>query len=306
MWRKIVRRFLFTLITLIGVSIIAFALPRLAGGDLARELLPGTATEEEVHAKQVELGLDKPYTVQYSIYMSSILKGDFGFSHQYRMNVGPLMWQRFLNSAKLMLLTFVFGNLIAIPLGLIAGTHKGSLLDSVVMFIALVGQACPQVWLCLLLILLFAVELGWFPVQGVGGIKFMVLPCLSGLLVQASGNTRMLRSGMIDTLDEDYVTATRARGVTWNKIYTKYALKNAILPIVTGLGSAIGAMAGGSVIVESIFGWPGIGQLLVSAVGVRDYQLVQSILLFQATIMVIGVLITDILYTVVDKRIEFN
>ncbi|MDR1001242.1 MAG: ABC transporter permease [Clostridiales bacterium] len=306
MWRKIVRRLLFTVITLIGVSIIAFALPRLAGGDLARELLPGTATEEEIQAKRVEMGLDKPYIEQYVIYMRGILRGDFGYSHQYRMDVGPLMWVRFINSAKLTILTFIFGNLIAIPLGLIAGTHKGSWIDSLVMFIALVGQACPQVWFCLLLILFFAVELGWFPVQGVGGLKYMALPCLSGLLNQASGNTRMLRSGMIDTLDEDYVTATRARGVTWNKIYTKYALKNVMLPIITGLGSSIGAMVGGSVIVESIFGWPGIGQLLVAAVGVRDYQLVQSILLFQAAIMVIGVLATDILYTVVDKRIEFN
>ena len=306
MGRKILRRFVFTIITLFGVSIIAFALPRLAGGDLARMLLPGTATEAEVEAKRIALGLDKSYVEQYLIYMKGVLHGDFGYSYQYRMDVGPLMWQRFVNSAKLMVPTFVLGYLFAVPLGLIAGTHKGTVLDTVVMFLALVGQACPQVWFCLLLILAFAVEMGWFPVQGMGGIKYMVLPCLSGVLQQASGNTRMLRSGMIDTLDEDYVTATRARGVTWNRIYTKYALKNAILPLVTGLGSAIGSMAGGSIIVESIFSWPGIGQLLVSAIGVRDYALIQSILLFQATIMVIGVLISDILYTVVDKRIEFN
>lgn len=306
MARKIGRRLFFTLITLLGVSIIAFALPRLAGGDLARMMLPGTATEAEVEAKRIAMGLDKPYVEQYLIYMKGVLHGDFGYSYQYRMDVGPLMWERFLNSAKLMVVTFICGNLIAIPLGLIAGTHKGTLVDTVVMFLALVGQACPQVWFCLLLILYLAVGLGWFPVQGMGGIRYMVLPCLSGLLLQASGNTRMLRSGMIDTLDEDYVTATRARGVTWNKIYTKYALKNAILPIVTGLGSAIGSMAGGSMIVESIFGWPGMGQLLVSAINVRDYNLIQSCLLFQAFIMVLGVLITDILYTVVDKRIEFN
>jgi ABC-type dipeptide/oligopeptide/nickel transport system permease component len=115
----------------------------------------------------------------------------------------------------------------------------------------------------------------------------------------------MLRSGMIDTLDEDYITATRARGVKWGKVYTKYALKNAILPLVTILGSSFGQMAAGAIIVESIFGWPGIGQLMVAAINVRDYQLIQSILLFQALVMVLAVLLTDILYTVVDKRIEF-
>ena len=306
MWRKILRRFLFTLITLFGVSIIAFILPRLAGGDLARELLPATATEAEIAAKRAAMGLDQPYIMQYLIYMGGVFHGDLGYSYQYSMAVAPLMFTRFLNTVRLTVWTFVIGTAIAIPMGLIAGTHKGQPIDTIVMFFALIGQAVPQVWFCLLLILVFSVKLRWFPTQGIGGLKYMVLPCLSGLLNHASSTTRMLRSGMIDTLDEDYITATRARGISWGKVYTKYALKNALLPLITILGSAIGTMAAGAMIVETIFNWPGIGQLMVSAISVRDYQLVQSILLFQATIMVLAVLLVDILYTVVDKRIEFN
>lgn len=306
MLRTILRRIIFTIITLIGVSIIAFALVRLAGGDPARQMLPSTATEEQVQLQHEKMGLDKPLVEQYLTYMKGVFKGDLGYSYNFNMKNAPLIWSRFKQTAILTGATILISLLFAMVLGLLAGTHKGSIIDTVAMFFALVGQAIPQVWLCLLLILVFGVKLHWLPVQGYGDIKHMILPAICGGVGFASGITRMLRSGMIDTLSEDYITATRARGISKFKVDTVYACKNALLPIVTMLGSNIGGMLAGSMIIEVIFGWPGLGQLVVVAIGVRDYQLVQSCLLVSAAIMVFCVLCVDILYTVIDKRIKFN
>ena len=306
MRNKILRRFLMTLIVLIGVSIIAFALVRLAPGDLARTLLPDTATDEQIEALREKMGMNESYLVQYFKYMAGVLKGDLGYSYRYKMDCNILILYRLKNTAILAAVAVVFALIIAIPLGMIGGIKKGSLADTGAVCFALLGQAMSPVWLCLLLILIFAVKLHWLPSQGMGDFKHIIMPAFCLGFSFASLVTRMLRSQMIEVLQEDYITATRARGISRFKVYTKYAFKNSILPVLTVTGNQLGKILAGSMVIESIFGWPGLGELTITAINSRDFQLVQSILLVCAVIMVLCNLLVDILYTLVDKRISFN
>jgi peptide/nickel transport system permease protein len=302
----ILKRIIYTIIVLVGVSIIAFILVRLAPGDPARMALGNWATDEEVAHMQVKMGLDKPLYVQYLTYMNGVVQGDLGRSWYFKKSCVELIAKRLPATAELTGYGFLLILIIAIPLGVIAGIKKGSVVDLFSMFLALIGQSMSPVWLCILMILVFGVGLRWFPTQGTGGIKYAVMPAICLAFGFIALVTRMLRSGMVDVLREDYITATRARGIERYKIYTKYALKNALLPTVTALGTNIAAMMAGSMVIESIFGWPGLGQLTVVAINNRDVQLVQAILLFSSFIFVACYLLVDILYSVIDKRIAFN
>lgn len=306
MIKNIIRRLISTIVVLIGVSILAFALVRLAPGDPALQMLPATATEEQIENMHIRMGLNQPIVVQYFTYMKNVLKGDLGYSYHYKMNCSDLILKRLPETAKLTFLALIAVLLISIPLGLVAGVKKGSGIDTFSMFFALLGQSLSPVWLGLLMVLIFGVQLKIFPTQGYGTMKHMVMPSVCLAFGMCSLVTRMLRSGMIDVLQEDYITATRARGISRMQVYVKYAFKNALLPIITVLGSQIGTMMAGSMVVEQIFGWPGLGQLTVDAINYRDFQLVQSILLVSAFVFVLCNLICDILYTFVDKRIKFN
>jgi ABC-type dipeptide/oligopeptide/nickel transport system permease component len=304
--KKAFRRLAFTLTIIIGVTIIAFFLVRIAPGDPVRELLPVTATEEQVQEMRTHMGLDKPYIVQYGIYINNLLHGDLGYSYRFRMNCAELIFTRLAMTAEITFIGVCLAFLISIPLGVIAGIKKGSIIDVGAMVFALCGQAMSPVWLCLLMILIFSVGLGWLPTQGIGTIKHLIMPSICIGFTFCSLITRMLRAGMINVLQEEYITATRSRGISRFLVYMKYALKNAMLPIVTVSGVQIGRLLCGSMVVEQIFSWPGLGQLTITAISSRDFQLVQSILLVVALIMVICNLIVDILYTFVDKRISFN
>ncbi|MCD7806715.1 MAG: ABC transporter permease [Lachnospiraceae bacterium] len=306
MWRKILNRFIATIIVLIGVSVIAFALVRLGGGDPAALVLPDTATEEQIEEQRVKMGLDKPLVVQYVTYISNVLHGDLGYSYHYNMNVSKLIAYRLPNTARLALFSLIISLLWSVPLGLIAGIKKGTPIDSFAMLFAIVGQSMSTVWLSLMLILIFGVKLKWLPTQGYESFKNIIMPGICQGFAFSANVTRMLRSGMIDVLQEDHITATRARGIGKFKVYTKYALKNALVPVITIIGSQFGFLMAGSILIESVFGWPGVGELMMTAISSRDYQLVQSILLISAFIFVICNLLADIAYTLIDKRIEFN
>lgn len=306
MLKNLFRRLISTIVVLIGVSILAFVLVRLAPGDPALQMLPATATEEQIENMHIRMGLDKPLVVQYFTYMGNVLKGDLGYSYHYQMNCSDLILRRLPETAKLTFYALIIVLVISIPLGLVAGVKKGSAIDTFSMFFALLGQSLSPVWLGLLMVLIFGVYLGWLPTQGYESFKHVIMPSVCLAFGMCSLVTRMLRSGMIDVLQEDYITATRARGISRIQVYIKYAFKNALLPIITVLGSQIGTMMAGSMVVEQIFGWPGLGQLTVDAINYRDFALVQSILLISATIFVACNLICDILYTMVDSRIKFN
>ena len=304
--QKIIRRALATVVVLIGVSIIAFLLVRLAPGDPAKLMLPDTATEETIQAMREKMGTDKPLFIQYLTYMKNVLKGDLGTSYHYNRSCSQLIFSRLPSTAKLagfgMLLSLCF----SIPLGMIAGIKKGSFIDTLSMFFAMIGQSMSHVWLGLMLILIFAVNLKWLPSMGTGTFKHMIMPAIVIGFQFSALATRMVRFGMIDVLQEDYITATRAKGISKFKVYTKYAFKNALLPVVTVVGSQVGAMMSGSMVIETVFSWPGIGSLTTQAIYNRDYQLIQSILLISATIFVVCNLLVDILYTFIDPRISFN
>jgi len=304
--KLILKRLLLTVIVLIGVSIIAFVLVRLAPGDPARLILGNSATNEEVAELHAKMGLDAPWVVQYFTYMKGVLRGDLGKSWYYQKSNKELIADRLPNTAALTGYGLILIIVIGLPLGLVAGIKKGSAIDIFSMFIALLGQAMSPVWLCLLMILIFGVGLRWLPTQGMGTFAHIIMPSICTAFGFIALVTRMLRSGMIDVLQEDYITATRARGISKFKVYTKYAFKNALLPIVTVMGNNIGVMMAGSMVIESIFNWPGLGQLTVNAINNRDFALVQSILLISAFIFVMCNLIVDILYTFIDRRITFN
>ena len=302
----IFKRIIYTVVVLVGVSIIAFILVRLTPGDPARMLAGEFATDEEVAQMRTKMGLDLPIHVQYFTYMWGVLHGDLGESWYYKAPCRELIARRLPATAQLTGYGFILILTIAIPLGVIAGIKKGSVIDLFSMFLALIGQSMSPVWLCILMILVFGVALRWLPTQGNEGFKYAIMPAISLAFGFISLVSRMLRSGMVDVLREDYITATRARGIGRFQIYTKYAFKNALLPVVTALGTNIAVMMAGSMIIESIFGWPGLGQLTVAAVNNRDFMLVQSILLVSSFIFVVVYLLVDVLYSLIDKRITFN
>lgn len=304
--KNMINRLLASILVLIGVSVVAFLLVRLGGGDPARLMAGDTASLEEVEEYRVRMGLDKSWLVQYLTYIKGILQGDLGYSWKYNMPVTQVLASRLPQTLLLSIVGFGWACIFSIVLGVIAGVNQGSAVDFGAMFFAIIGQAISTVWLGFMLILIFGVKLGWLPIQGMGGFKNMIMPGLCIGFGFAANQTRLMRSGMVDVMREDYITATRARGISKGVTYMKYAFRNALLPIITSIGFQFGKLLAGATVVENIFNWPGMGALLVQAINTRDYQMVQSILLISSAMLVLGNLLADLLYTIVDPRIKFN
>lgn len=304
--RYIGKRVLQTLIVLVCVSIFAFSLIHLTEGNPARMMLPEDATDEQVHEMEIQLGLDKPLYVQYWMYISGVLKGDLGTSTTYKQPVAGIIAQRLPATGYLTLVTILVTLIVSIPLGIIAGSRQGSLTDFFAMFFAIFGQSLSPVWLGVFMIYIFSNRLGWLPAMGVGGLKYVIMPAITLGYPVAAEICRIGRSGMIDVLKEDYITSTYAKGISHGKVITKYAFKNALIPIITLVGVQIGVFLAGTVVVETIFSWSGIGQLLNQSVGTRDYAMVQSLMLVIAAIFAIINLLVDILNSLVDPRITLQ
>ncbi|MDL2324326.1 ABC transporter permease [Ruminococcaceae bacterium OttesenSCG-928-A16] len=304
--RFILKRLGMTLVILFCVSIIAFGLIRIAPGNPAMLVLPDGAPEEAIRAMEVKLGLDQPLPVQYFRYIGGVLKGDLGTSIIYKIPVKDLIFQRLPVTFQLTVITMVVCLLISIPLGIIAGSRQGTIIDFSATMFALLGQSMSTVWMGILVIYIFSVKLGWLPSMGYGTWQNFVLPAITLGYPVAAQVTRMGRSGMIDVLKEDYITATYAKGIGKAVVYTKYAFKNALIPIVTIVGMQIGTYLAGAVVVETIFAWPGFGQLIFQAVGTRDYPLVQSCLLVSAALFAIVNMFVDILNSFIDPRITLH
>ena len=298
--RYIGKRVLQTLIVLFFVSIFAFLLIRMASGNPARMMLPDDATEEQVQQMEIKLGLDKPLYQQYFMYMSGVLRGDLGTSTIYKQAVSKIIASRMPVTGKLTFWTIVVCLAVSIPLGVVAGSKQGTVTDFMAMFFAIFGQSMSPVWLGILLIYVFSSKLGWLPAMGYGGIKYVILPAITLGYPVAAEITRIGRSGMIDVLKEDYITATYAKGMSRKQVLWKYAFKNALIPIITLVGVQIGVFLAGTVVVETIFSWSGLGQLVYQAVSTRDYSLVQSSLLVIAAMFAVINLIVDIINSLVD------
>jgi len=304
--RFIVKRLLSAIIVLVGVSIVAFGLMRLAPGNPAALMLPDNATVEQIAAVEAKMGLDKPLIQQYFLYIGNVVRGDLGTSIFFNRTCREMIFSRLPATGLLTFAAVFISILISFSMGIISGIKKGSAVDFGSMAFALLGMSMSQVWLGLLFILVFGVFLGMLPTQGYGALKNLILPALTLGLPLAALVTRMLRSGMYEVLQEDYITATKARGIGNLKVYTKYALKNALLPTITIIGMQIGQLLAGAIIVEQIFGWPGLGSLTVKAINMRDFPLIQSILLVSAALFVLINILVDIIYVCVDPRMSLD
>ena len=302
--KYIAKRLLLALVVMLCVSILIFFILRLAPGDPVRLILGDTATEEQMEQKRIELGYDKPFWVQYGIYLTGLLRGDLGTSIFFHRPVAHLVFPAMSNTLKLTGSALLVALLIAVPLGIIAGVKRGSIIDVISMGFALLGQSMSPVWLGILLVLVFAVNLGWLPAFGTDSVLNVILPSLTLGMPMAAITTRMIRSGMIDTLEEDFILTTRARGVPERKVIFKYALKNVLLPVITVVGMQVGIFLGGAVVTEQVFAWNGVGRLMVASITRRDFPVVQSCLLTVSLFFVLINVFVDIVYMMIDPRLR--
>lgn len=301
-----IKRLFYSLMVILVASFIAFVLIRFVPGNPAEMMLGDTATPEQIRDMEIALGLDKPVPVQFFIFLSNLFRGDLGTSIQFALPCWELLKARLPATLLLTVCASAISIGIAIPIGIAASINRGSVLDFFSILFVLIGNSCSPVWLGILLILFFAVKLKWLPTQGYGEFKNVIMPAITMGWGMSASITRQLRSGMFDVLEEDYITATYARGVSKSEVYSKYALKNAMLPVVTVIGSQIAIMLAGSVVTEAVFGWPGVGSLMIKAISNRDYPMVQASLLVSSIIYVVVNMIVDIIYTFLDPRLKLN
>jgi peptide/nickel transport system permease protein len=302
MFAYLLRRLGQSALVLLGVSIIVFGLLHLTG-DPTRLLLPLEAREEDVRQLRALLGLDDPLWIQYVRFLARAVRGDFGVSFKHQVPALTLIFQTLPATLELTAAGLALALVVAVPAGIVAALRRNSLIDAVCSVGVLLGQAMPVYWLGLLLILVFAVKLGWLPAAGRDGLASLVLPAFALGAFSMARIARMARSGMLEVLAQDYVRTARAVGVRNFLVTYKYALKNAAIPLVTIVGLEFGVLLGGAVITETIFAWPGVGRLAVDAIFSRDYPLVQAIVAMLATLFVAINLVMDMLYTYLDPRI---
>ena len=304
MFRYIMKRILMMIPVLIAVSFVVYFLMDLAPGDIISSMAPQDATEAEIEMMREELGLNGSLIERYFRYLGGLLKGDMGMSLSLKRPVADVFFERFPATLELALAATVVALAISIPLGIAAATHHRSFLDGFSMVTAMLGLSMPGFWLGLLLILFFSHQLGWLPSGGSGGIVHLILPALALGAGQAGSLTRITRSSMLDVIRQDYLRTARAKGVSEKMVIRKHALKNALIPIITVFGSTLGNLLGGAVAIETVFSWPGIGRLTVSAINTRDITLATGCIIMFTVLLTVTMLLVDIAYAYVDPRIK--
>ena len=289
---------------ILGVSFIIYVCMEMAAGDPISILFPD-AVGETYEALKVQYGYDKPVFYRYALYMLNFFRGDLGTSISMNKPVIDLYMTALPNTVKLAVAAAVVGHVLAIPLGIISAVKRGTLIDNGSSVIAMLGISMPNFWFGLLMILAFSLGTGWFPSYGnKEGLRSLVLPAITlGIDVTASV-CRTTRSGMIDTLRQDYLRTARAKGVSENKVITKHGLKNALIPIVTVSGMNLAGMLGGSMVTETVFAWPGVGRLLIEGIHQRDVALATGCILMTTILSGLIQLAVDILYAYIDPRIK--
>jgi peptide/nickel transport system permease protein len=303
--RYLARRLLLFLLTLVAVAVVVAALLRLVPGDPAVVFLGENATPSAVAELRQALGLDLPWPLQLAQYLTGIPRGDLGVSLFQREPVSELIVGRLGATLELALSALVFGVVAGFFLGIVSALKRGSLADLTVMVFAQLGVSIPVFYLGILLSALFAVHWNWFPAVGRGTLGHLVLPALTLGLGLAAIASRLVRASLLDCLHEVYVRGARARGLPDRKVIA-HALRNALLPVVSVLGVRFGVLLGGSVLTESVFGWPGLGSLAVTAISQRDFPLVQGIVLVFASMFLLLHLAVDLAYGVLDPRIRIE
>ncbi len=311
MLKYIARRLIFMIIVVLCVTIMTFSIIYMVPGDPAEMIAMARYGIDNLIQDNIERirhaeGLDAPIYVQYVKWLNHVLHGDFGCSLVTGAPVLSEILTRFPATVKLAIAGMMVSLLISIPIGIISAVKQNSLIDNLSMVGTLIGVSMPNFWLGLLLIMFFSLYPGIFPVCGYGGIRYIILPAVTLGTGMAAITTRLIRSSMIEVLKEDYITTARAKGLKEKSIIVKHALKNAFIPVITVIGLQLGHLLGGTVIIETIFAWPGVGKLLVDSIFARDFSLIQGCVLFMAVVFVLVNLVVDISYMYLDPRIRYE
>ena len=302
----LIRRLVAAVLILLGVAAITFFLLYVLPADPVRQIAGRSATAQTVENIRHQLGLDQPFLVQFGRYLAGLTQGDLGHSYLQKTDVGTLIGAR-LPASLLLMAGGIFCELvIGLTLGVIAALRRGSALDQGLMVGSFVAVSAPQFVVGLLLLYIFAVKLDWFPISGYGSFSNLVLPSVTLGILGSGWYSRMMRSSMIDVLRADYIRTARAKGLGRARIVLRHALPNAILPIVAMIGIDIGIFMGGIVVVESVFGWPGIGQLAWQAIQRVDIPIIMGVTLVSATAIVLGNLLADLITPFIDPRIRLR
>ena len=307
----LLRRLAQAIPTLLGASVLVFALIHLVPGDPAFVYLGPDAHPEDVATLRHHLGLDRPLAVQYWLYVTHALRGDLGESYYYKDSIMRLVGGALPNTAELALAALAVSLLIALPLGLAAALRPQTAADYAATGVAVAGVAVPVFWLAIMLIFVFAVRLHWLPASGRGGplwsppgLAHLVLPALALGLGLAASTARLTRATVLDVLEEDYVRTARAKGLRPRTVTLRHALRNALIPIVTNVGLQIGILLSGAFLTETVFSWPGVGRLAVDAMVRRDYPLLQGVLLVTIVLFIVVNLAVDLAYPLLDPRLR--
>jgi peptide/nickel transport system permease protein len=300
------RRLVQSALILLGVSFITYFLLFILPADPVRQIAGRAATAETVANIREQLGLDQPFLVQYSRYLAGLFQGDLGRSFLQRTEVSTLIGARLPATLQLMAAGIATELVLGLSMGVAAALTRGKALDNFLMITSFVTVSAPQFVVSLLLLYVFAVKLGWFPIGGYGTFAHIVLPALTLGLLGSGWYSRMMRSSMVEVLRTDYIRTARAKGLTRARVILRHALPNAILPVIAMIGIDIGIFMGGIVVVESVFGWPGIGQLAWQAIQRVDIPIIMGVTLVSAAAIVIGNLLADLIAPFIDPRIKLR
>jgi peptide/nickel transport system permease protein len=304
-----VRRLLQAALVVVGVVTLVFFLIRVSGDPASLGVsLEENRTQEEIEAEyrrvQKQLGLDRHILIQYVLFWGRAARGDFGFSFRYSIPATQLIIDRLPNSLRLGALAAIIGLVVGLPLGIVAALNRGSIIDNLATGVSVFGFVVPQFWLAIVLIIIFSVHLGWLPTSGTGSWKHIILPAFTLSLGLVATVARMSRSGMLEALSQDYVRTARAKGLSERLVIFRHALRNGSISVITVVVSSLPHLLGTVVVVEVVFAWPGVGNLMAQAVNNRDYPVVFLDVLLFGTLTVLVFLIMDLLYAAVDPRIR--
>lgn len=313
MVRYIIRRLLQSVAVVVGVTLLVFVILYQTGDPIALMASPD-ATREEVEALRVALGFDRPWYEQYWSFAQDAVRGDFGTSLRQQQPVFSLIMERLPATLSLAVTAFILSVVVSIPIGILSATRRNSVWDNMTMGFALLGQSLPIFFLGVMLIWIFAGRLGWFPSFGRGDgswlsistAKHLVLPSITLATFSLARNARLVRSSLLEVLGLDYIKTARSKGLTERAVVYRHALKNALIPVVTILGLEFGTLLGGAIITETVFAWPGVGRLIITAINQRDFPLVVGAVTIIATLFVFLNLLVDLLYGVLDPRVRYS
>ena len=309
MYKYVIKRLLMLIPVLLGVTFIVFFILNLSPGDPAAMILGDQASAEALEMKREELGLNDPLLLRYGRYIWDMVHGDLGVSYKNNISVWDQVMERFPNTAILAVAGILVVLLIGIPTGIISAKKQYSAIDNCSMVLALIGVAMPNFWFGLLMVIIFALNLGWLPSQGMGEggielLKSLVLPALTLGTGSAAMITRMTRSSMLEVIRQDYISTARSKGVSERNITYRHMLRNAMIPIVTAVGLQFGTLLGGAMLTETVFSWPGLGRLMVDSIKSKDIPMVLGSVIFLAIMFTVVNLIVDLIYAFIDPRIK--